>query len=146
MCHVSYLLKNNSVKINVLAGVLAQEAQKYDYKQYNRYFFDTLCFEVPKGISTKEVQKTALSYQMNFKYYCDTCFTISIDETTTLNDINQILEVLAKAAGKTFSPYVCVTTDLHRIFPINTEKFVYEHDIFNSIIRNGNDVTEEMGD
>lgn len=134
MWHGSEGLKNKAVKINVLAGVLAQEAEKYDYKQYNRYFFDTLCFEVPKGISTKEVQKTALSYQMNFKYYCDTCFTISIDETTTLNDINQILEVLAKAAGKTFSPYVCVpTTDLSSYIPpqLKRKSAFMQHDIFN---------------
>ena len=34
--------------INILAGVLSQELQKYGYRQLNSYFFDTLTIKIPE--------------------------------------------------------------------------------------------------
>jgi len=111
MWHGAEGLKNKAVKINVLTGVLAQEAAKYGYKQYNENFFDTICLEVPQGMTTKDVEKVALAKHVNFRYWCDTCFTISLDETVVLEDVNLMLEILATAAKKEFTPYVCQNCD-----------------------------------
>ena len=46
--------------------------------------------------------KIALENEINFRYICEDCFAISIDETTSIEDINAILNVLAKAVNKTF--------------------------------------------
>ena len=59
MWHGAEGIKNKAVKMNVLAGVLADEASKYGYKPTTD-FFDTVCMEVPAGITTKDVQKVAL--------------------------------------------------------------------------------------
>lgn len=107
MWHGSEGLKKMATQINMMAGCLEGVAAKYGYKQYNQYYFDTLCFEVPENTTIKELQKIALEHQVNFNYWCDCCFSISLDETTTLNDINLILMILAKAAKKEYQPIVC---------------------------------------
>ena len=100
-------LKDMALRITTLAGVLEKEAVKYGYKQYNEYYFDTLCLEVPDGVSIEKLRERALSNRINFYYWCDTCFTIALDETTTLEDINQILNILASVAGKKYEPVTC---------------------------------------
>lgn len=107
MWHGAEGLRNKAVKINVLAGVIAQEATKYGYKQHNAHYFDTLCLQVPDGMSVREVEKAALAKHVNFRYRCDSCLTIALDETVVLEDVNLILEILATAARKPFTPYVC---------------------------------------
>ena len=107
MWHGTKGLRSKALKINVLSGVLSNEAEKYGYKQHNKTFFDTLCFEVPAGITIEEVKKVALKHEVNFYYWCETCFTISLDETVKLEDVNLILSILAEAANQTFTPYIC---------------------------------------
>lgn len=106
MWHGAEGLKNRAVKINVLAGVLADEAKKYGYDPDDK-FFDTVCMEVPANITTKDVEKVALAKNVNFRYWCDKCMSIALDETVTHDDLNLILEILATAAGKPFTPHVC---------------------------------------
>lgn len=107
MWHGAEGLKKKATKINVLAGVLAQEAAKYGYKQHNEYFFDTICLETPAGTTCADVEKVALEHEINLQYWCDTCFTIALDETVLLEDVNELLNILATAAKKEFTPYVC---------------------------------------
>jgi len=107
MWHGADGLRKKALKVNVLAGVLATEAEKYGYKQHNKTFFDTLCFEAPQEITTEDVKKIALAHEVNLYYWCETCFSLSLDETVKLEDVNLILSILAKAAGKTFTPYIC---------------------------------------
>jgi glycine dehydrogenase len=67
------------------------------------YFFATY----HTTLKTDVIRKIAEDNQIKFRYICDECIGISIDETTTLNDANNILKVLAQAAGKTFTPIAC---------------------------------------
>lgn len=106
MWHGAEGIKNKAVKMNVLAGVLADEAKKYGYDPEEN-FFDTVCMAVPAGITTKDVEKIALAKKVNFRYWCDTCLSIALDETVSHDDLNMILEILATAAGKPFTPHVC---------------------------------------
>ena len=87
-------------RIHQLTNILNEEIQKLGYKQFNKYFFDTLCMQSP--VKTDVIQKIALENEINFRYICEDCFAISIDETTSIEDINAILNVLAKAVNKTF--------------------------------------------
>ena len=135
MWHGAEGLRNKAVKINVLAGVLAAEAAKYGFKQYNEYYFDTLCLETPEGLTCEDVKKVALSKEINLCYHCERCFTISLDETVTHDDVNDILEVLAIAAGKPFTPHVCDgkcgIPDLHIPAGLARKSPFMQHKIFN---------------
>ena len=84
---------------------LTKELTKYGYKQHNRVFFDTLALQCP--VKTDVVKKVAEEHEINFRYICEDCIGISLDETTSLDDINAIIDVLAKAAGKTPEAIQC---------------------------------------
>ncbi|MEI6901118.1 MAG: aminomethyl-transferring glycine dehydrogenase, partial [Bacteroidota bacterium] len=122
--------------INILTGVLAQEVEKYGYKQLNGQFFDTVRIQLPEASLSEKIRTLALTNKMNFRYNNDGTVGISIDETTSLEDINTILSVFAEANGKTWSKFVCnpkecelITTfdsNLNRTTPYLT------HKVFNS--------------
>ena len=104
--------------INILAGVLSQEIQKYGYRQINDYFFDTVVIEIPDGISVEQIRKDALAHEMNFRYMENNRIGISIDETTALSDINSVLGIFAKASGKTYTEFVCDPSECEKIATI----------------------------
>lgn len=98
-------ITNIASRINKLAVLLNTTIQELGYTQFNKYFFDTLCIQCP--VKTDVIEKIALENEINFRYICDECIGISLDETTTMDDINAILNVLAKAVGKKFTPITC---------------------------------------
>lgn len=93
-------IKEIALDIHCLAKKLACEAENYGYKQINKVYFDTLCFT--SSVSTKNIETEALKEEMNFNYIDETTFSISLDETTSKEDVNTILSVLAKANNKEF--------------------------------------------
>ncbi|MBO4739987.1 MAG: aminomethyl-transferring glycine dehydrogenase [Bacteroidales bacterium] len=128
-------IKDIATRINVLTEKLNEELPKLGYKQHNKYFFDTLAIECP--VKTDKVRQVALEHEINFRYICEDCIGISIDETTTKDDIDEILNVLAIAAGKTHEKINCngccqtlsmahVPENLKRTSPYLT------HPVFNS--------------
>ncbi len=84
--------------IHAMAITLAENAEKYGYKQLNTVYFDTLRFSTP--IAAKDVLAEALKHEMNFNLIDDNTISIALDETTSICDVNEILEVLATANGK----------------------------------------------
>lgn len=111
-------LKRIARHINILTGVLAQEVQKYGYKQLNGSFFDTLFIETPAGVKTDVIRSLMLENKINLRYFDATHFGISVDEITELADINLILCILAKAAGKTCSEFICNPKECEKITTI----------------------------
>ena len=80
------------------AAAAAEKLEKLGYKLSAKNFFDTI--EV-NGVKTAEVQKLALGHKMNFFYKNETTVRISFDEVSTLDEVNTIADIFAKAAGKT---------------------------------------------
>jgi glycine dehydrogenase len=87
--------------IRCLAGLLAKEAKNYGYTQLNGIFFDTVRFSTP--IAASKVCEYAVKNEMNFNLIDDNTISISLDETTSLDDVNAILNVLAMACSKQHS-------------------------------------------
>ncbi len=111
-------LKQIARHINILAGVLSQEVQQYGYKQLNQYFFDTLLIEMPDNVYTDSIRQMAEEQQMNFRYIDQKHIGISLDETTTLDDVNVILNIFAVAATKTFHTFICDPVECVKITTI----------------------------
>ncbi|MDD3151697.1 MAG: aminomethyl-transferring glycine dehydrogenase [Bacteroidales bacterium] len=93
--------------INILTIVLSTELQKLGYTQNNAQFFDTLDVTMPAGVCTCTINKSALDKEMNFRIISKEELSISIDETTSLDDVNTIISIFAEAVGKEFVPFVC---------------------------------------
>ncbi len=119
--HGSKGIKEIARHINILTGVLNNEIQKYGYKQHNKYFFDTLAIELPAGVSIETIKQAALALKMNFRYIDATTIGISIDETTSLCDINKILNIFADANKKEFVKFVCVPSECELITTIPSQ-------------------------
>ncbi len=100
-------IRNIARHINILTAVLAEEVGKLGYKQLNENFFDTINIELPEKVSVEAIRKEALANEMNFRYIDDKHVGISVDETTSLNDINRILAVFAKVNSVNFTNYIC---------------------------------------
>lgn len=128
-------LKEIARHINILTGVLAQELEKYGYNQLNQYFFDTLHIELPGNVKSQAIEKAALQQQMNFRYIDEKHIGISIDEITTLQEVNTILRIFAEANKKPFEEFICKEEECRKIttFPVhlNRNSRYMEDDCFN---------------
>lgn len=89
-------LKNIARRIHSYTSFIAQELVTLGYQQLNKNFFDTILI---KG-STQKVKELALAKEINFLYNADGTVGISLDETTTVNDVHDIISIFAEAAGK----------------------------------------------
>jgi glycine dehydrogenase len=129
-------LKKIGRHINILTGVLAQEVEKYGYKQVNEHFFDTLQIELPENVFAGNVKSMAEAKNMNFRVIDEKNIGISLDETTSLEDVNTMLEIFAHANHKDFETFVCDPAECEKITTIPAEltrksKFL-EQTVFNS--------------
>ncbi|MBR1774213.1 MAG: aminomethyl-transferring glycine dehydrogenase [Bacteroidales bacterium] len=84
--------------IHCLAMTLADNAEQYGFKQLNSVYFDTLRFATP--VAAQDVMNAALKHKMNFRLIDANTIGISLDETTSLADVNEILQVFAEVTGK----------------------------------------------
>lgn len=107
--------------INILTAVLNQEIQKLGVRQLNQAFFDTLHFELPKRIQTAQIIAEVENRKMNFRFIDETHFGISLDEITTLDDVNEILQIVASVLHTDYKPFECdpVVCDKMTTFPQN---------------------------
>ncbi len=94
-------LKYIAHKILNHAHTLNITLKKLGFTQVNDVFFDTLNIQVPSAIKVKEVAELL---QVNFLYPSETSVSIAINETTNLNDLNEIVKIICKATGKNFTP------------------------------------------
>ncbi len=100
-------LKAIAQNINTMTGVVANEVTQYGYKQLNSAYFDTLLIEIPSTTTIDEIKKNALAKEINFRYIDNNKIGISLDETTALKDICDILEVLAVSAKQKYVALEC---------------------------------------
>ncbi len=94
-------LKDIAKRIHGIASALSISISSLGIKQSNTYFFDTIQIT---GVDASLIKNSAEQHQCNFRYHPDGSISISIDETTTINDANIILKivetVLEKSTGK----------------------------------------------
>ncbi len=89
-------LKFIANKIHNKTVTLANAIEKLGYKQINTSYFDTLQIKT-KAKKIKEIAKTK---KVNFHYPNKNTVTVSINETTSIRDINYLISVFAEASKK----------------------------------------------
>jgi glycine dehydrogenase len=93
-------LKNISNTIHNSACTINYYIKQLGYRQLNTMFFDTIKIDLPAGISADYIKKLAIEAEMNFCFSDENSVNISTDEITTIKEINTIVGIFAKAAGK----------------------------------------------
>jgi glycine dehydrogenase len=94
-------IKNIATRVNYWSKLLASGLQKLGYQLKSNHFFDTVTIQLNSPKEIDEIRKLAESKQMNFRYYSD-AIGISLDETSTEQDLINIWQVLAKQEDLTF--------------------------------------------
>jgi glycine dehydrogenase len=67
-------------------------------EQLNTHYFDTLRVAMPGGV--EDLQRKALAAGINFHYENDQTIDIALNETVTISDVTDIVDVFASALGK----------------------------------------------
>jgi glycine dehydrogenase len=93
-------LKNIAKHIHNAACTISFNLKESGIRQLNSVFFDTIKVALNEGISSEIVKKLALEAEMNFYYPDDNSVIISTDEITTIQEIDTIVNIFLKAAGK----------------------------------------------
>ncbi|MFN2395253.1 MAG: aminomethyl-transferring glycine dehydrogenase [Bacteroidales bacterium] len=129
-------LKKIGRHINILTGVLAGEVEKCGYKQVNEHYFDTIQIELPENVFADNVKSMAETKNMNFRIIDEKNIGISLDETTSLDDVNTILEIFAHANHKDFETFICDPVECKKITTIpaelNRKSNYLQQGVFNS--------------
>ncbi len=94
-------LKRIATHINRSACTLACSLKRLGYEQLNSMFFDTVRI---KADDVKTIKSLSEDNEINFFYPDNNTVSISTDEVTSFREINSILEIFAKVAGKTHEP------------------------------------------
>jgi len=93
-------LKAIAERVHRMARTLAAELPALGYRQRNAAYFDTLRFEVPSTKQVERIRQAALMRRINFRYLDTTHVGLSMDETVTEADLQDIVDVFAEAAGQ----------------------------------------------
>jgi glycine dehydrogenase len=126
-------IKNIATRINDLTKLTDKAVQSLGYVQTNSNYFDTLRFQVGDIVGT--LKGEALDNELNFFYENDVV-GISIDETTTFEDVQTIVKVFAKIKGKSLSDvdFDAIIESLDTSIPdslVRTSEYL-THPIFNT--------------
>jgi glycine dehydrogenase len=93
-------------RVHGLTRVLERELTALGYSQLNAQYFDTLRIRVPRaGGSTSTsgtiegIRERALEKGINFRYIDEATVAIALNETVTVDDVRDIIEVFGTGAG-----------------------------------------------
>ncbi|MCF8374452.1 MAG: aminomethyl-transferring glycine dehydrogenase [Bacteroidales bacterium] len=102
-------LQQIAKRIHGHATYVATEIEKLGYVQENKNFFDTLKITLPESLKSCNIQTSALEREINFRYINEKTVGISIDETTMVCDLYNIIEIFAVANNKHFERPNCIS-------------------------------------
>src|SRR5690554_3365558 len=110
-------IKKIAGKTHGLTILLAKALQELEYNLENSTWFDILMVNV--GELVDAIHAESLNQEINFHYNSKGQIGISIDETTTLDDIKKLIKVFAKVKGKGNQDVdlEALTTDLQSPIP-----------------------------
>jgi len=115
-------------KVHAFAVTLADALDKIGIQQTNSSFFDTIVVKA----ETEKVKEIALQNQVNFYYIDDKTISISLNETTTINDLNQIVTIFATALGKQKTEISELSTNSTIDNSLQRTSSFLQHKVFNS--------------
>ena len=121
-------LKKIADTIHNHAQSIDQQLQSLGINQVNEFYFDTL---LVKDIDTSNLKKLAVNHDVNFHYFADGSVGMTVDETTTLNDIHAVVSLFEQLTGKKATPLNAAVKNAN--FPnelVRTSSYL-QHPVFN---------------
>ncbi len=124
-------LKQIANKIYGLTDLLARNLKEIGYKILNAHYFDTLRI-MSGGLSSQKIASRAHKNEINLRYFADGTIGISVDETTTLSDIHELVTL--------FSP----DTDASDSVPLFSDKSGGQQDYSGPFLRTSSFLTHPV--
>lgn len=126
-------LRRIAGRIHGLAKTAHKGLEKLGFEVENRCYFDTI--KVLTGARQQQsVRVQALKQEVNFRYFEDGSIGLSFDEKKDLDDVAQVLNIFAQAAGRKEEPEIkALSQAVEPDYPeslIRTSSYM-EHPVFN---------------
>ncbi len=114
-------------KVHALTATLANELEKLGLYQTNSAYFDTIVVKT----DAKKVKEIAEKHEINFYYIDENTVSISLNETTSIQDLNIIVSIFARVNGKQSATILELQNGNQ--FPKNLERksTFLQHAVFN---------------
>lgn len=115
-------------KVHNSASTLADALNKLGVYQTNAAFFDTILVKA----DANKVKAIAEKQEVNFYYVDADTISISLNETTSISDINQIIAIFAEATGK--DSFTVTELTIANNLPKSLERTssFLQHEVFNN--------------
>ena len=123
-------LKGIAATVHSLTRLLDRQLQQLGLKQLNEYYFDTLKLSLDTE-SKDRVIKLSLQNEINFRIDSDH-IGISLDETTTLHDVQKIADIFAKALEVASSDVQISHQEINASSSLIRKSDYLQHPVFNS--------------
>jgi glycine dehydrogenase len=120
-------LRGIAAQVHRSAALLASELKKLGYNVAGGVFFDTLKLQ---NTDNAKILALADAARINFRYSADG-LGISLDQTTSVDDLNAILSVLAQATGKAASTLTQTQVDAQALLLKPRQSAILSHPVFN---------------
>ncbi len=130
-------LRNIAASIHTATRALDRALRSLGYEQLNAVYFDTLLVKADSAA----LRPLAEAARINFRYVDAEHVGIALDETVTVNDLVDIVNVFAAAAGKQWSGAETVLDNLTDVLPAD---FVRRSDFLTHSVFNMNHSETEM--
>lgn len=121
-------LKYIASKVHASAVTLTNALNRLGVYQVNTSFFDTIQVKA----DSLKVRAVAENHGVNFYYVDAETISISINETTSIHDLNQILAIFAEALGKEKVSVNELETGVQIPTALQRTSAFLEHEVFNS--------------
>ncbi len=121
-------LKYIARKVHNGAATLANALEQLGFEQANETYFDTISI---KTDATK-IKFLAEAKEVNFYYPNDETVSISINETTTLKDLNKIISIFSESAKKDFEKITELITGNKIPKEVARKTQFLQNEVFNS--------------
>jgi len=124
-------IKKIAQKIHFLTTKLAERLKSLGYKIYSEYFFDTVRVNLGNR-SKKEILQRCQAQKINLRIFDDNSLGISLDETTTERDVEDLLEIFA-LENELSSPHPPIPLSPPPLIPpsLSRKSTFLTHPIFN---------------
>lgn len=115
-------------KVHASAVTLADALNKLGVYQTNAAFFDTISVKA----DAQKIKTIAEKHEVNFFYADAETISISLNETTSLKDINHIISIFAEVTGKDYVAINQLANELMIPESLARKSTFLLHDVFNN--------------
>jgi glycine dehydrogenase len=87
-------------RVHDLTRQLSNALESLGFERTNKTYYDTLRFKLPAGLSSSDLRWQALQKEINLLYTGRYEFGLTLDETTTVSDVKDLVKLFASLTGK----------------------------------------------